>query len=581
MAKRKNKSIAAGKAGKAQRSPGAVVAIVLCAFFLLIAVVAAGACYYLYNFDFNGKIMDNVSIAGVDVGGMTRKEAISAVNAAAEESYTSSPMVVKVFDVAVEIAPEESEAKLNTTLAVWDAYRYGRRGFSAQKKADLEKSENGGIQVDLSHYLKLNKKGIETALSEFANHYNTTLTQSTYEVTGTAPELTLVVNLGVPEYGLDLSALQQLVVEAYCKNQMLLETECELMAPEDIDLAAIRDTHSTTATNAAFDPNTFDVIEGINGCTLDVEAAQATLSDTPYGERVEIPFKQIAPETTGDALRALLFRDELGHHVAFQSSSSSRATNLRLACESINGVVILPGQTFSYNETLGERTTERGYQTGIAYIGGESVPSIGGGICQVSSTLYYCALQADLEIIKRENHCYAPGYVPLGMDATVSWGALDFCFRNDKDYPIRIDAKADGGEVTISLMGTDTKDYYIEMEYVVTAYYKYEVTYEEMTADNEKGYKDGDYIKSPINGYDVVTYRCKYSKATKELISRDFEAKSHFSKKDAVICKIVTAPTTPPADSTTPTDPTTPPSGEDTPGIGNGGVTEDGGELPE
>ena len=578
MAKQKNKSIASGKAAKSRRSPGSIIAIILCTFVLLIAVAAAGACYYLYNFDFNGTIMENVTIAGVDVGGMTRQEAIAAVEDAATESYTNSPMVVKVFDVAVEISPEDSQAKLNTKLAVWDAYRYGRRGFSAQKAADAEKAENGGIAVDLSRYLKLDEKGIEQALNEFSNHYNTTLSQSTYEVTGTAPELTLIVNLGVPEYGLDLSVLQQQVVEAYRKNQMLLETECSLMEPEPIDLAGIRDAHSTSAINASFDPDTFDVIEGVNGCTLDVEAAEITLSETAYGERVEIPFRQIQPETSGDSLRALLFRDELGHHVAFQSSSSSRATNLRLACEAINGVVLLPGQTFSYNETLGERTTERGYQTGIAYVGGESVPSIGGGICQVSSTLYYCALQADLEIIARENHCYAPGYVPLGMDATVSWGALDFCFRNDKDYPIRIDAVADGGTVTVSLMGTDTKDYYIEMEYVVTAYYDYDVTYEEMTADNEKGYKDGDYIKSPAAGYDVVTYRCKYNKATKELISKDFEAKSHFSKKDAVICKIVTAPTDPnaPADTT----PSTPTEDTTTPGIGNGGVTEDGGELP-
>lgn len=566
------KSNAKGKGGFI--TVAGIIAII--ASVLLIIVIAIGAAgFYFFHFDLNGTIMENVYIADVNVGGMTRKEAISAVNQTVGQTLQSEPMIVKVFDVAVEISPEASKVKLNTTFAVWDAYSYGRRGFSSQKAADQQQAANGGIAVDLSRYIRVSKAGVEAALDEFSNHYNTTLTQSTYEVTGTAPALTLVVHLGIPEYGLDLNVLLDEVIKTYHTGSLLLETECALLPPQPIDLEAIQKEYSTEAVDAYYDKETFDVIDEVNGCKLDIDAAQEKIEATAYGETVEIPFDQIKPETTGEVLRARLFCDVLGNHTATQSSSSSRETNLRLACEAINGVILFPGDTFSYNETLGERTTERGYKTGIAYVGGESVPSIGGGICQVSSTLYYCALQADLEIIARENHCYAPGYVPLGMDATVSWGALDFCFRNNKDYPIRIDAVADGGSTTVTLMGTDTKDYYIKMEYVVTGSYSPETIYKEMPADNEKGYKDGDVITSPAYGYDVVTYRCKYDKVTNELISKDFEAKSHFSKKDKVICKIIsdtpTAAPTGPADGTEPT----------TPGIGNGGVSDGDGSLPD
>jgi vancomycin resistance protein YoaR len=241
-------------------------------------------------------------------------------------------------------------------------------------------------------------------------------------------------------------------------------------------------------------------------------------------------------------------------------SDADRNTNLRLACEAINGLVLFPGEIFSYNEALGERTAERGYKPGPSIENGKMSTTIGGGICQVSSALYYCTLIADLEILERESHRFAVNYVPLGMDAAVSWGYLDFRFKNNTNYPIRIEATADGGTVNVSLVGTDEKDYYVEMEYEVKATYGYDTLYETMAQDNEEGYKNGDYIVKPHTGYLIHTYRCTYKKgtATKELIAKEAEAITKYEKCDAVICVI--------SDGTT----------EDTPGIGNGNVTEDG-----
>ena len=562
MPKKKQKRTTAEKMqNRRPVSATTVVIITISAVFLLLALVLTVGCLYLYGFDFNGTILENVTVAGVDVGGMSRQEAAEAVTKVSDD-FLNNTMTVKVFDTQVDIAPEVSKAKLNVKSAIWDAYRYGRSGFASKKEADLQAAGTTGIILDITPHLNLDTSAVKEALSEFENHYNTTLSQSTYEVTGTAPELTLVVNLGIPEYGLNLDALYQEVKDAYSRRTFLVETECDLIPPEPIDLQAILDEHSTKPENASY-TDKFDVVEGKNGCGFDKEAVQKKLDDTPYGETVKIPFDIIEPENSAETLSSMLYKDTLGTHTATQSSGSNRQTNLRLACEAINGVILYPGDTFSYNETLGERTEEKGYKPGASYSGEDTITTIGGGICQVSSTLYYCALQADLKIIERDCHRYAPGYVPLGMDATVNWGTLDFCFQNDKDYPIRIDAAADGGSVTVSLVGTDTKDYYIKMEYKVTAYHNYKTKYETLPANNPGGYKDGDYIVTGYNGYDVTTYRCKYNKTTNELISEDLETVSKFAKRDAVICKIEGA------SGNTDTG-----SSETTPGIGNGQVTE-------
>ena len=561
MPKQKSKSIAASKSEKKHRSPRVIAITVISLVLATVVLAGVSACFYLFHFDFNGTILKNVSVAGIDVGGMTRQEAKEAIAKGIGDSYATMPMEVTVSDISVTIDPEVSGASLNIDAAVWHAYIYGRRGFSAQQAQDLRQAADQGISVDISPYLGLKTASIKKSLNTFSEHFATTLTQSTYSVTGEAPELTLVVQLGIPEYGLDLNELYDSVLQAYSSHNFRTEGHCTMLKPDPIDLAGILNTYAVTPVNAQYDPATFDVIDGSNGCSFDIEAVQAKLDETPYGQKVEIPFDIVEPEVTAKMLTEKLYRDTLGNHTATQSSSSNRQTNLRLACEAINGTILYPGDVFSYNDTLGERTEEKGYKYGASYSGGETVTTIGGGICQVSSTLYYCALQADLEII------------------TLSWGYLDFCFRNNMDYPIRIDASADGGSTTISLMGTDERDYYIDMEYVVTAYYKYETTYETLPSNNPKGYKDGDYIVSPCSGYKVNTFRCKYNKETDELITKDFEATSTFVKRDAVICKISDG--APPSAPTVPTEPTEPTTPEDVPGIGNGGVTEDGGELPE
>lgn len=557
-----------------QGSSRKVVVLICCIALVAIAAAVFAGYVYLEYMSLDGIILDNISVAGVDVGGMTQREAIAAVDAATVNTFPSSPMKVTVLDTQIEI-PTELCGTLNVRAAVRAAYRFGNTGSEAKRKEEQDTAMSSGYTVDIIPYLNIDEDGIRAKLAELGENYNTTLSQSTWEIVGTAPSQALKITLGIPEYGLNLNLLYNKVLETYNQNQFEVTGHCGIIEPAPIDLDAIYQEHCTDPVNATFDPKTFEVIDGKDGYGFNLQEAKEKLASTDYGATLEIPFETYAPETSGETLKKYLFRDELSSYTSASSSSSNRDTNLRLACEAINGVVLYPGEVFSYNETLGERTPERGYKPAASYIGSETVNTYGGGICQVSSTLYYCALMADLEIVSRANHAFANSYVPLGMDATVYWDSLDFLFKNNTNYPIRIEASASGGKATVRLIGTDEKNYYVKMEYETLEVYRYNVVYEEMAPDNPKGYKDGQYITTPYTGYFVKSYRCKFDKYTDALISRTFEVDSKYNKRDAVICKI-TSNTTEPTGTTEPTAPSDP-----APGIGNGGVTDNSGLLPD
>jgi vancomycin resistance protein YoaR len=165
-----------------------------------------------------------------------------------------------------------------------------------------------------------------------------------------------------------------------------------------------------------------------------VAAAEKLFDAAAIGQTVTIRLIYTQTEVTTDALSELLFRDILSERKTYVAGTSNRKSNVALAASAINGKILNPGETFSYNETVGERTVEKGYKSAGAYVNGEVVEEIGGGICQVSSTLYNCVLYADLEVVERSNHMFIVTYLPLGNDATVNWGTVDFKFK--KQYGV-------------------------------------------------------------------------------------------------------------------------------------------------
>ena len=140
-------------------------------------------------------------------------------------------------------------------------------------------------------------------------------------------------------------------------------------------------------------------------------------------------------------------------YYSVSAGNANRNYNMELASEAINGLILKPGDEFSYNDViLSHRTPERDYKPAGVISGGKIVNAIGGGICQVSSTLYNAALYSGMTITERRNHSLKVGYLPAGMDATASWGTIDFCFRNDLEVPVKIDSYVKDGVMKIRFL---------------------------------------------------------------------------------------------------------------------------------
>lgn len=135
----------------------------------------------------------------------------------------------------------------------------------------------------------------------------------------------------------------------------------------------------------------------------------------------------------------------------YNSSDETRTANLNAAVSKVNNIIVPNGNVFSFNQTVGKRTVTAGYQTAKVVKDGEFVDGLGGGVCQVSSTLFECVLRANAEIVARTHHTLKVGYVPLGGDATVQWNSKDFQFRNTTGSDIRIQMVCRGGKLTCSV----------------------------------------------------------------------------------------------------------------------------------
>ena len=569
MAKKKKETYAQEAVSKVSHLPK----ILLISGIVLLVLVGAAWGYLHFTTNIgHDNILENITIAGVNVGGMSQQEAIEALTEATRDTYAKVPMQIHIHKDTHTIDIDVNTLNLDVESAVAEAYQFGRQGFYFQRMEEQKQVADSGYQVDIFPHLGLDTEDIRNQIDAIALAYNHPVIQPKTELTGTKADLSaqstdkgtlaLNVTMGIPGYTLDADALYELVIDAYNHNCLEVYAECDVVEPDAPDLKSICDQTFVDPVDAVMDQKTFEVIPHSYGYQFDYDKAMQDIHEAKYGQALTFPYEKVAPQVLEETLSALLFRDVLSSYTSYTSSSYSRDVNKRLSCEAIDGVVLLPGEIFSYNPTLGERTAEAGYQPAPSYSGMETVMEYGGGICQASSTLYYCAMLADLEIVERYNHGFICSYMPFGMDATVSWGGPEFRFKNNTEYPIRIEATASGGDVTVKLIGTDTKDYYVKMTYEVLSVTNYKTVEMEMEENNPKGYKDGEEIMSPYTGYKVRTYRCKYSKATNELISSEVEATSNYSVRDRVICKIkkpnATDPTTPSTEPTT--EPTTAPT---------------------
>lgn len=440
---------------KKKRGVSPVLIILIIALVLAIAVAGGIGVYAMRYADYD-KILPNVYVAGVDVGGMTVEEATRAIESSMDKTVQQSVNVI-LPDRTLTFTPEQDTVLIDVDEAVSKAYSYGRTNTSpfAMARA-IKAAQRTRNNINISSAVEIDTTYIHSLIDTTAAEVNTPMVESDVQVdTGSR---TITVTIGTPGRKLDADALYTLVADAFSSGSYEdISFDYTMTYPATVGLDRLYEQLSAEPKDAVYNPDTKSVEAEVVGYvpTVSLEDANALLASAEAGETLVFEFEETIPEMTKEQLSSMLFRDTLYSYGTVYVSNANRTTNLRLACEAINGTVLQPGEVFSFNDVVGERTKEKGYKEGTIYVDSKSEPALGGGICQVASTIYYCCLYADLEVVHREAHMFRVSYVPYGMDATVYWGSVDFQFRNSTNYPLRIDAYLSNGRVYIGLVGTD------------------------------------------------------------------------------------------------------------------------------
>jgi vancomycin resistance protein YoaR len=227
------------------------------------------------------------------------------------------------------------------------------------------------------------------------------------------------------------------------------------------ELAPLVERYTKDPVDASFriDGKRARVVKGKNGTTLDVGAAQDAVlaaAALPNDREARIGLASLKPNLTTAKARGLGIRRQVSTFTTDMGvSSSNRIWNIHLMADYIDGTIIKPGKTFSFNQTVGERTTERGFREGQMILGSLLLPAIGGGVCQTATTLFNNALQLGLPINERRNHSWYISHYPIGRDATVNWGGPDFSFKNDLDHALLIKSSYTDSTLTFTFFGTN------------------------------------------------------------------------------------------------------------------------------
>lgn len=515
---------------------------------ILVAVLAAaylGLCAYAASLDV---FFPNTTINGVDVAGMT-------VQQAGEELGSTLPQRTMAFYLPLTdksgdgvTAPEgetlydpEPAATVSCeSLGITQDLDYTAY---AQSVYDRSQGQSGFFQggwsflAHLFHsqgakgvYLEPDETVFRQKLSELAQTFSRPAQDTSYEVGQDSLTVTRELDgLAVTEADLEQPIRDALSSEA----DGAVYVDAAILPAQALSAQDIHDAVAGSMKNAGYDAATDSITPEQAGAEFDVAEAQSLLDAASPGETVEIPADIQQPHVTAAELKDVLFRDVLGQCRTHVSGTSARINNVKLSAAACNGVVLNTGDVFSYNATTGQRTTAKGYQAAPAYVGGETVDEVGGGVCQTSSTIYYACLRANLEITERYAHRYVPAYIDWGMDATVSWGGPDYKFTNNTDYPIKIVATYSGGYLTVKILGTNVDGTYVKMTNEVLSKTNWETVYkddETLPAGTEK------VTTTPYTGYKVKSYRNVYS-ADGKLISSTYEATSDYKVRNKVISR--------------------------------------------
>jgi len=430
---------------------------------ILSPLLATVIAFYIFGIELQnaGQIYPNIKIAAVDVSGLTRGEAINSLGLSAYEKRSAASNVSITFpdESVLVISGNDARLQHNAREMVAEAYSIGRgHGVFRDTISYFQRQnvEEDSFEIDFI----LNPEVLKAIVQEFTDDYNNRLESSSPLIY----EDKIVFTKGAGHVSADIFEIYELAYTGLFKSlEDGVPVEIIFSLPETTklttDIFDVRNTILVEMVSSVYDLESNSATQCEIGIDFDAIEAAKLLSLTESGKTVEFPLVFTHPYYSQEYLESLLFRDLIAQRTTYAQGTNNRLGNIDLAAKEIDGIVILSGEEFSFNRIVGPRSYERGFREAPAFNQGEIVTAIGGGICQVSSTIYAAIKPSQLEVTERRAHGLPVAYLPAGWDATVVWNFTDFRFINNTDYPIRVDVEIVGRNVTAKIYGTIKDDF--------------------------------------------------------------------------------------------------------------------------
>ena len=498
-----------------------IISIIIIAIILLIF----STIFAIININ-NKKIVKGISIENIDISNLTVEETTNLLNEMIEKNKENE-IIFKYKEVETPITYEALEVEFNVNEIIEKIYKVGREKNIFEDNFEILSTWINGKTFCLTPTFD------ENVIKQVCENINNTSEDAIVEPSYYIEDDTLIITPGKKGIDVDVNEVKNMVnkvLNINSEKSTIIEVPVSYKEPQPVDLEKIHNEIYKEAKDAYYTNTPFTIYPEVKGVDFDVENAKAIMAEAK--EEYEIHLIITQPSKTVNDIGTEAFPDLLGTcSTKYNAGNTGRTTNLKLAAGKINGKVLLVGEEFSYNKTVGERTIAAGYKMAATYSGGKVVDGLGGGICQISSTLYDAVVFADLDVTVRRNHQFVTSYLPGGKDATVVWGSQDFKFKNSRKYPIKITATVSGGVATIQIWGHyEETEYDISIETKKTATIAYTTQYindSSLPAGTQKVVQKGN------NGSKYEAYKVK--RLNGEVVSRTLLSKDTYNAMQKIV----------------------------------------------
>lgn len=481
-----------------------ILIIVVVFIVLMLSATSVFACLTLQN----GNIYKGVRIGNQDASGMGLRELKQDLDARYQSVIDQLEITLKTEKYELKAGYPELNVRYDTQSAAQNAYSVGREGNIFKRLYEIAQAALKG--VDLEVPMSFDEAGVGNFVNRFYDMTFMEVREGAMLITDDS------VMLRSGSHGENIDRAKTLEdVKALINEHKggIIEPEVAVTLPTKFNADEIYNQIASEPADASYkvENSVVTLAPHVVGREIDkasLEGIIAELEKTENSERTA-PVNFVAPAVTSEMAASMLFRDELGAADTYFSTSTengrNRKFNMGLAVEKINNMILAPGQEFSFNDVVGPRDLAHGYKLAHVYISGKIVDGVGGGICQVSTTMYNAILKADLTVKERRNHSFTVAYVPLGQDATAYYGGTDFRFVNSTGWPMQLLATIKGNRIYFTIKGTlETPGKTVIISNKILKETPFTVKYTDdptLPAGTEKQVQEG------LNGYVVETYK--------------------------------------------------------------------------